>query len=181
MQVRETALPGLFVLEPRRYSDERGFFMETFNERAMLEQNLPTRWCQDNYSYSKHKVIRGLHYQIHAAQGKLVRVLSGTALDVALDLRRSSPTFGRHAAIELRAEEGTMLYIPAGFAHGFAALTEHVGFAYKVTEYYCAAAERTILWNDPALAIRWPFQAHEAIISAKDRVGVRFADAETFS
>jgi dTDP-4-dehydrorhamnose 3,5-epimerase len=181
MQVTETSLPGLVILEPQQYSDDRGFFMETFNERVMGEHDLPTRWCQDNYSYSKRKVIRGLHYQISAPQGKLVRVLFGAALDVAVDLRKSSPTFGRHAAIELRAEQGTMLYIPAGFAHGFAALTEGVGFAYKVTDYYCAAAERTILWNDPELAIDWPFEAHEAIVSAKDRVGVRFADAETFA
>ena len=181
MKVIETSLPGVLLVKPAQFSDERGFFMETYNERVMSEHGLPTRWCQDNYSYSTKNVIRGLHYQITQPQDKLVRVLFGAALDIAVDLRRSSPTYGQHVALELRAEEGTMLYIPAGFAHGFAALTKELGFAYKVTNYYSAAGERTILWNDAELGIAWPVEESEAIISAKDRLGTRFADAEVFA
>ncbi len=181
MKVTETALPGVLLLAPEQISDPRGMFMETYNQRAMEELGLPTCWPQDNFSLSRRNVVRGLHYQLTQPQGKLVRVLSGAALDVTVDLRRSSPSFGRSLALELRAEDATMLWIPPGFAHGFVALTDHMGFAYKVTDYYSAAGERTILWNDPDLGIEWPVNEAEAIISTKDAAGTRLADAELFA
>jgi dTDP-4-dehydrorhamnose 3,5-epimerase len=181
MKVTETPLPGVLLLTPARYCDPRGMFMETYNERVMGEHGLPTHWCQDNYSLSKLNVVRGLHYQVAQPQAKIVRVLVGTAFDVAVDLRRSSPHFGRHFAVELCAEEATMLYIPAGFAHGFAALTDQLQFAYKVDSYYSAPAERTILWNDPDLGIAWPIPEAQATLSDKDRQGARFRDAEVFA
>ena len=181
MKVTETELPGVLLLEPKRFSDARGMFMETYNKRVMEELGLPTEWPQDNYSNSKRSVIRGLHYQITEPQGKMVRVLTGAALDVAVDLRRSSPMFGKHVAVELSAENGRMLWIPAGFAHGFAALTDEVGFAYKVTDFYSARGERTVLWNDPEIGIAWPVDLDEAIVSDKDRAGVRLRDAEVFA
>lgn len=178
MKVTETALPGVLLLEPRQFHDVRGLFMETYNHRTMLELGLPTHWPQDNLSTSRRNVIRGLHYQVTQPQGKLVRVLAGAAWDVAVDLRRSSTYFGKHVAIELRAENHQMLWIPPGFAHGFAALTDHVSFSYKVTDFYSAAGERTVLWNDAALAIPWPVA--EPILSAKDVVGTPLASAEVF-
>ncbi len=178
MKVTETALPGVLLLEPRQFHDVRGLFMETYNHRTMLELGLPTHWPQDNLSTSRRNVIRGLHYQVTQPQGKLVRVLAGAAWDVAVDLRRSSTHFGKHVAIELRAENHQMLWIPPGFAHGFAALTDHVSFSYKVTDFYSAAGERTVLWNDAALAIPWPVA--EPILSAKDVVGTPLASAEVF-
>ncbi len=180
MKVTETALPGVLLLQPRQFSDARGMFMETYNQRAMEELGLPTHWPQDNFSLSRRNVVRGLHYQITEPQGKLIRVQHGAALDVAVDLRRSSPTFGKSVAIELRSEEGAMLWIPEGFAHGFVALTENLVFAYKVTGYYSAAGERTVLWNDPDLAIEWPVTEAEAILSSKDAAGTRFREAEVF-
>ncbi len=181
MKVTPTALPDVLLLTNARFGDARGSFMETYNEKAAAEAGLPTRWVQDNFSVSSKNVVRGLHYQTIQPQGKLVRAAFGSVLDVAVDLRRSSPAFGRHIAVELHAEEGTMLWIPPGFGHGFMALTDEVGFAYKVTDYYCAAGERTILWNDPELGIAWPVAADAAIVSGKDRVGSRFADAEVFA
>ncbi len=154
--------------------------METYNHRVLEEAGLPTRWCQDNFSVSTRNVVRGLHYQITQPQGKLIRVTSGIALDIAVDLRRSSPTFGRHLAMELRASDYTTLYIPPGFGHGFLALSDEVGFAYKVTDYYSAPAERTIRWDDPNLAIDWPIAKAQAIVSAKDQSGTLFADADVF-
>jgi dTDP-4-dehydrorhamnose 3,5-epimerase len=174
-------LPGVLLFELRQFSDDRGLFMETFNERVMEQSGLPTCWRQDNFSLSRRNVVRGLHYQLMQPQGKLVRVLFGSAWDVVVDLRRSSPTFGRHLAIPLHAADGLLLWIPPGFAHGFAALTEQVGFSYKVTEFYAAADERTILWNDPDLGIPWPVEENAAILSAKDREGCRFAEAEVFA
>jgi dTDP-4-dehydrorhamnose 3,5-epimerase len=181
MNVLETPLPGLLIFEPRRFSDNRGLFMETFNERIMGQYGLPAHWPQDNFSLSHRNVVRGLHYQIENAQGKLVRVLFGAAWDVAVDLRRSSPTFGKHFALTLHGNEGRMLWIPPGFAHGFAALTPEVGFAYKVTDFYSAAHERTVLWNDPDLGIPWPIAEPDAVLSEKDRAACRFVDAECFA
>jgi dTDP-4-dehydrorhamnose 3,5-epimerase len=180
MKITETALPGIMLLTPQKYTDARGMFMETYNHRVMEEAGLPTRWCQDNFSVSSRNVVRGLHYQITQPQGKLIRVTSGVALDIAVDLRRSSPTFGRHLAMELKACDHTTLYIPPGFGHGFLALSEEVGFAYKVTDYYSAPAERTIRWNDPDLAIDWPVTEAQAIVSAKDQSGTLFTAAEVF-
>ena len=181
MNVTETCLPGVLVLEPRIFRDDRGFFFETFNLAGMIELGLPAEWKQDNFSLSKKNVIRGLHYQIGQPQGKLVRVVAGAARDVIVDLRKSSPTFGRHATVELSGEGSRMVWVPAGFGHGFAALTETVALSYKVTDYYSPKEERTVLWNDPALGIDWGVAADEAILSAKDAVGLPLMDAEVFA
>ena len=147
----------------------------------MAEAGLPSTWVQDNFSLSKQNVLRGIHYQIGQPQGKLVRVTHGTAFDVAVDLRRSSVTYGRHIAVELDGESGRMLWIPAGFGHAFLALTDVVGFAYKVTDYYSPASERTIVWNDTDLAIQWPVSEKEAIVSARDQNGACFREAQVFA
>ena len=180
MKVTETSLPGVLLLTPQIFRDARGAFLETYNHRKMAEAGVPTVWLQDNFSLSKKNVLRGLHYQITQPQGKLVRVVHGAVLDVAVDLRRTSASFGQHVAVELTAESGDMLWIPPGFGHGFLTLTEDVGFAYKVTDYYAPAAERTVVWNDPELAIAWPIAADQAIISDKDRAGALLTDAELF-
>ncbi|GGH03551.1 dTDP-4-dehydrorhamnose 3,5-epimerase [Silvibacterium dinghuense] len=181
MTVTETALPGVLLFTPRVFSDARGAFCETYNERVMQEAGLPTRWVQDNFSVSKQGVVRGLHYQVVQPQGKLVRVAFGRVIDVAVDLRRSSPHFGKHVAVELSDENAAMLWIPAGFGHGFAVLSERAGFAYKVTDYYAPQGERTILWNDPDLAIDWQIDTAQAVVSDKDQQGQRFASAEVFA
>jgi dTDP-4-dehydrorhamnose 3,5-epimerase len=181
VKVEETALPGVLVLTPTVYRDSRGAFMETWNLRRMEEAGLPTTWVQDNFSISKKNVLRGIHYQVVQPQGKLVRVAYGAVLDAAVDLRRSSPHFGKHVAVELSEENGRMLWIPPGFGHGFLALTETVGFSYKVTDYYSAAGERTILWNDADLAIAWPVDAASAIVSDKDAQGAKFCEAEVYA
>lgn len=180
MKITETGLPGVLLLTPTIYRDGRGAFLETWNQRRMAEAGLPTEWVQDNFSISRKNVVRGIHYQVVQPQGKLVRVAYGAVLDVAVDLRRSSSFFGRHIAVELTAEKGEMLWIPAGFGHGFAVLSEEAGFAYKVTDYYSPAGERTIVWNDPQLAIPWPVDAATAIVSDKDAQGARLRDAEVF-
>jgi dTDP-4-dehydrorhamnose 3,5-epimerase len=180
MEIRETSLPGVLILEPRCFRDDRGLFFETFNLARMIEIGLPAEWKQDNFSISKRHVIRGIHYQIDQPQGKLVRVVSGAALDVIVDIRRSSPTFGRHTTVELSGDGSRMVWIPPGFGHGFAALTETVALSYKVTDYYSPKAERTILWNDPDLDIDWRVSPDEAILSAKDAAGVPLALAEVF-
>ena len=180
MKIRETSLPGVLVLTPAIYRDSRGAFQETFNRRVMAEAGLPESWPQDNFSLSKKNVLRGIHYQIAQPQGKLVRVTHGAVLDVAVDLRRSSPSFAKHVAVELSGDNGAMLWIPQGFGHAFLVLTEVAGFAYKVTDYYSPAGERTIVWNDPDLAIPWPAAAEDAIVSDKDRRGAALRDAELF-
>ena len=146
----------------------------------MRQAGLPTDWKQDNTSVSARNVIRGIHYQITQPQGKLVHVTCGAVFDVAVDLRRASPTFGKHLAIELSEENGTMLWIPPGFGHGFAVLSVTARFAYKVTDYYSPSGERTILWSDPTLAIQWPVAERDAIVSAKDQQGGRLDQAEVF-
>jgi dTDP-4-dehydrorhamnose 3,5-epimerase len=181
MKITEIGLPGVLLLTPNVYRDDRGAFLETYNHRRMIEAGMPTLWVQDNFSRSRKNVLRGIHYQITQAQGKLVRVTHGAVLDVAVDLRRSSPHFGRHVAVELNGETGAMLWIPVGFGHAFLALTEDVGFAYKVTDYYSPAGERTIAWNDPDIAIPWPAAAESLIISEKDRKGASLREAELFA
>lgn len=178
--MEQTALPGVLMLTPEVYRDARGGFCETWNRRAFSEVGLPTEWVQDNYSLSLKNVIRGIHYQIVQPQAKLVRVTQGAVLDMAVDLRRSSPHFGKHVVVELSADNSRMLFIPVGFGHGFAALTERVGFFYKVTDYHCREGERTILCNDPELAISWPIRPIDAIVSDKDRQGSFFREAEVF-
>jgi dTDP-4-dehydrorhamnose 3,5-epimerase len=181
VNVIETSLPGVLVLEPRCFRDERGVFFETFNLAKMVEIGLPAEWKQDNFSLSKKGVIRGIHYQIGEAQGKLVRVVTGAALDVIVDLRRSSPTFGQHTTVELSGDGSRMVWVPVGFGHGFSALTETVALSYKVTEYYSPKAERCVLWNDPELGIDWKVAPEDAILSAKDAAGVPLAQAEVFA
>src|ERR1017187_3302613 len=180
MKIRETSLAGVLVMTPTIYRDDRGLFFETFNQLRMAEAGLPEGWAQDNFSLSKKNVLRGIHYQMEQPQGKLVRVTHGAVLDVAVDLRRSSPTFAKHVAVELTGENGAMLWIPEGFGHGFLVLTEVAGFAYKVTDYYSPVGERTILWNDAELAIPWPIGSEDAIVSDKDRSGRALRDAEIF-
>ena len=180
MKIRATELPGVLVLTAPVFRDSRGAFCEIFNLRKMEEAGLPAVWVQDNFSVSSKNVLRGIHYQVIQPQGKLVRVTHGAVLDVAVDIRRSSATFGKHFATELNAESGDMLWIPAGFGHAFLALTDQVGFAYKVTDYYSPAGERTILWNDPDIAVEWPIDPSEAIVSDKDRGGALLRDAEIF-
>jgi dTDP-4-dehydrorhamnose 3,5-epimerase len=180
MKVRETPLGGLLVLTPQIFKDSRGEFSESFNLRKIEQAGLPGVWVQDNFSLSKKNVLRGIHYQITQPQGKLVRVTHGAVLDVAVDLRRSSETFGQHFSIELSGESGDMLWIPAGFGHAFLALTDPVGFAYKVTDYYSPASERTIVWNDPEISVPWPVDPVAAIVSDKDRAGSLLRDAELF-
>jgi dTDP-4-dehydrorhamnose 3,5-epimerase len=181
MNIDQTALPDVLLLTPAKFSDPRGAFWETYNERFMQTAGLPTGWKQDNTSVSIKNVVRGLHYQITQPQGKLVRVTYGAVFDVAVDLRRSSKTFGRHVGVELSEDNGAMLWIPPGFGHGFAVLSETAGFAYKVTDYYSPSSERTILWNDPKLTIAWPIAPDKAIVSAKDKQGSSFDAAEVFA
>lgn len=181
MKFEETSLPGVLLITPTIFRDNRGAFLETFNQREMSAAGLPTEWAQDNFSLSRKNVLRGIHYQIVQPQGKLVRVTHGAVLDVAVDLRRSSPQFGRHAAVEMSGENGRMLWIPPGFGHSFLVLSEVAGFAYKVTDYYSAAGERTILWSDPEIGIAWPIDAANVIASEKDKEGKLLRDAEVFA
>jgi dTDP-4-dehydrorhamnose 3,5-epimerase len=181
MKIQETELSGVLMLSQKIYRDDRGAFIETWNQRAMEEAGLPARWVQDNFSVSRKNVLRGIHYQIVQPQGKLVRVAYGTVLDVAVDLRRSSSTFGKHLAVELTGESGEMLWIPEGFGHAFLVLSEEAGFSYKVTDYYSPAGERTICWDDPDLAIPWPVDGGIAVVSAKDAQGAKLRDAEVFA
>jgi len=174
-----TSLPGVVILEPRVFGDERGFFLESYNERAFAELGIKERFVQDNHSSSRRNVLRGLHYQIKQAQGKLLRAVEGEILDVAVDVRRSSPTFGRWEAVRLSGENKRMLWIPAGFAHGFLVISEKAQVLYKATDYYAPEHERTLMWNDPDLKIDWKLEG-DPIVSAKDQRGMTLRDAETF-
>ncbi len=180
MKLRETGILGVVILESPIYRDDRGYFLEGYNEQQFLELGLPIDWKQDNLSVSRKNVVRGLHYQLVHPQGKLVRVVSGAVFDVAVDIRRSSPTFGKHVSVELSAENGLAMYIPPGLAHGFATLTEQVCFSYKVTNFYDPSGDRTLLWNDAEVAIQWPVSEAHAIVSAKDRQGRQWSEAEVF-
>ena len=180
MKVVTTAIPDVLVLEPRVFGDDRGFFFESFNQKAFFDATgLDVAFVQDNHSKSARNVLRGLHYQIVHAQGKLVRVVQGAVWDVVLDIRKSSPSFGRHVAMELSAENKRMTWIPPGFAHGFVVLTETAEFLYKTTDYWYPEHERTIRWDDPALGLEWPLSG-APMLSAKDVVGVPLANAELF-
>ena len=174
-----TSLPGVFILEPRLFGDERGFFFESYNQQTMAEAGIMEAFVQDNHSSSRRNVLRGLHYQVKQPQGKLVRVVEGEILDVAVDLRRSSPSFGRWEAVPLSAENKRMLWIPSGFAHGFCVKSEQAQVLYKATDFYAPARERTLIWNDPQLNIDWQLEG-DPIVSAKDQRGVALRDAETF-
>ena len=181
MNIEETPLTGVVIITPRVFSDNRGAFWETWNLKTFEGSGLPCTWVQDNFSVSKKNVIRGIHYQITQPQGKLVRVAYGAVLDVAVDLRRHSPNFGKHVAVELSEENGRMLWIPEGFGHGFLVLSEQAGFAYKVTDYYNPKGERTIVWDDPELGIEWPIRSEDAIVSEKDAQGATLSTAEVFA
>lgn len=180
MQINETRIPGVLILESPVYRDARGYFQEAFRRDALLDAGIEIDWKQDNLSVSAQNVIRGLHYQVVRPQAKLIRVVHGAVFDVVVDIRRSSPTFAQHVAVELRAGDGKSMLIPEGFAHGFAALEPDTAFLYKVSEPYYPDGDRTILWNDPELGIEWPLLESEAIVSDKDRSGIPFLRAEVF-
>lgn len=181
MKVMPTAIPDVLIIEPTVFGDDRGFFFESFNRRRFAElTGRDVDFVQDNHSRSAKNVLRGLHYQIQQPQGKLVRVVQGAVFDVAVDIRRSSPTFGQHVALELSAENKRMLWIPEGFAHGFAVVSDTAEFLYKTTDYWAPEFERCIAWNDPAIGIEWPMQDAPSL-SAKDQQARLFAEAEHFT
>jgi dTDP-4-dehydrorhamnose 3,5-epimerase len=180
MKVTPTAIPDVLIIEPKVFGDDRGFFYESFNQKAFQEATgLDVDFVQDNHSKSARNVLRGLHYQIQNPQGKLVRVVQGEVFDVAVDIRRSSPTFGQWVGEHLSGENKKQFWIPAGFAHGFVVLSETAEFLYKTTDYYAPAFERSLLWNDPSVGIQWPINGEPAL-SAKDVAGVSFITAEYF-
>lgn len=181
MNLIPTAIPDLQIIEPKVFGDVRGFFYESFNQRRFNELiGRKVDFVQDNHSRSARHVLRGLHYQIQQTQGKLVRVVQGTVYDVAVDLRRSSPTFGQHVGVELSAENKRMFWIPEGFAHGFVVLSDSAEFLYKTTDYWAPEFERSLAWNDPALAIAWPLSEAPSL-SAKDQQGKLLSEAECFA
>jgi len=180
MKIIQTAIPEVLIIEPRVFTDERGFFFESFNRRRWCEQTgLQTEFVQENHSRSTKNVLRGLHYQIRQAQGKLVRVIVGEVFDVAVDIRKSSPTFGRWVGITLSADNKRQFWIPEGFAHGFVVLSEVAEFLYLTTDYYAPEHERAIRWDDPKLGIDWPLTG-DPILSPKDRDAVPFDQAEFY-
>jgi dTDP-4-dehydrorhamnose 3,5-epimerase len=181
MNIIATSIPDVLIIEPRVFGDERGFFLESFNARRFTElTGINREFVQDNHSRSQQKVLRGLHYQVRQPQAKLVRVTAGEVFDVAVDIRRSSPTFGQWAGAILSGQNHRQMWVPEGFAHGFVVLSETADFLYKTTDYYAPEHERCIVWNDPEIGIEWPFD-WEPVLSAKDRVGSRLADAEIFA
>lgn len=180
MRAIETGVKDALILEPQVFGDARGFFLESWNRRIFAQLGLDVDFVQDNHSRSRQGVLRGLHYQVQQPQGKLVRVVAGAVYDVAVDLRRSSPTFGRWAGVELSAENQRMFWVPPGFAHGFLVLTESADFLYKATDYYAPEHERTIRWDDPDLAIDWPLAGMTPLLAAKDAAGTPFRQAETY-
>ena len=181
MQATRLAIPDVILLEPRVFGDDRGFFMETFNQRDFeAATGLRPDFVQDNHSRSQRGVLRGLHYQIRQPQGKLVRVVSGEIFDVAVDLRRCSPTFGRGLGCVLSADNKRQMWIPEGFAHGFLVLSESADVLYKATDYYAPAHERCLAWNDASVGIEWPLESIQPLLSAKDQGGLPLADCDTF-
>ncbi len=181
MKVTPTNIPDVLIIEPKVFGDSRGFFFESFNQQAFNEAiGQKVQFVQDNHSRSAKGVLRGLHYQIQQPQGKLVRVTSGAVFDVAVDIRKASPTFGQWTGIELNAENHRQLWVPAGFAHGFVVLTDTADFLYKTTDYYAPEFERCIRWNDPAIGIAWPID-EEPRLSEKDQQGALLKDAEVFA
>jgi dTDP-4-dehydrorhamnose 3,5-epimerase len=183
LKVTRTTIPDVLVLEPKVYGDERGTFLERYNKRAFLDATgVDVEFVQDNHSRSVRNVLRGLHYQVRQPQGKLVWAVVGEIFDVAVDLRRSSPTFGKWAAFELSARSGQMAWIPPGFAHGFLVITDAAEVLYKTTDYYAPDCERTLLWNDPRLGIPWPLKAGvQPLLAEKDREGTPFDALESFT
>ncbi len=180
VKIIDQPMPGLSLIEPSVFGDARGFFLESYNERAMAEIGIGARFVQDNHSFSVYNVLRGLHYQMQKPQGKLVRVVVGEILDVVVDLRRCSPAFGKSYQARLSGANKRMLWAPPGFAHGFRVLSENAHVLYKATEFYAPQLERSLLWNDPALGIDWQL-AGEPLLSEKDRNGVPLRQAETYA
>ena len=181
MNIVETPLPGVLLIEPRVFGDARGFFLESWNQRTFTEAGLDMNFVQDNHSRSSRGVLRGLHYQLHDPQGKLVRVTQGAVFDVAVDIRRSSPHFGRWVGYELSEANHRMLWIPPGFAHGFLVLSDTADFLYKCTSLYDPPSDRGIRWDDPAIGIEWPDMGGARLLSAKDAAAPLLADAEVFA
>jgi len=181
VNIIETALPGVLIIEPRVFGDSRGFFMETWNAGAFAAAELDLTFVQDNHSRSQKGVLRGLHFQNPGPQGKLVRVTNGAVFDVAVDLRAASPTFGQWVGVELSAENKRMFWVPEGFAHGFLTLEDDTDFLYKCTAPYAPANEFTLAWNDPAVGIEWPVAGLDPIISEKDARGLALADVPVFA
>lgn len=182
MKILTTPIPDLLIIEPTVFGDDRGFFYESFNARKFAElTGVTTTFVQDNHSRSAKNVLRGLHYQIEQAQGKLVRVTHGEVFDVAVDIRKRSSTFGQWFGLTLSAQNKRQLWIPEGFAHGFVVTSENAEFLYKTTDYWAPEFERSILWNDPTLNIDWPLNGAEPLLSGKDKVGKLLAEAEVFA
>lgn len=180
MKVIPTAIPAVLIIEPRVFGDTRGFFFESFNQRAFSQATgLDVNFVQDNHSRSAKSVLRGLHYQIRQPQGKLVRVVRGAVFDVTVDIRKSSATFGQWVGVELTEDNHRQLWIPPGFAHGFYVLSDSADFLYKTTDYYAPEFERSLVWNDPKIAIAWPLDT-QPIVSAKDAQGMSLANVEVF-
>ena len=180
MNVIQTPLPGVLILEPKVFGDARGFFYESFNKKTLAPAGITAEFVQDNHSRSSQGVLRGLHYQIKQPQGKLVRVVAGEVFDVVVDIRKKSPTFGKWLGEHLSAENKRMLWVPPGFAHGFLVLSESAEFLYKTTDYWAPEFERTIMWNDPDLGVAWPIQ-DEPQLSVKDKQGKPFKEGEVFA
>ena len=180
MNITETSLPGVLLIEPKVFGDARGFFLESWNQKTFAEHGLDMAFVQDNHSRSGKGVLRGLHYQLHDPQGKLVRVTQGRVFDVAVDMRRSSPNFGRWVGVELTADNHRMLWIPPGFAHGFLVLSESADFLYKTTTYYAPEWDRGVRWDDPQIGVAWPLEGVPQL-SAKDQIQPMLNDAETFA
>ena len=179
MQFESTRIPDVVLIRPKVFGDSRGYFLETWEERKFAAGGIDVRFVQDNHSFSARHTLRGLHWQAQQMQGKLVRVVTGAVYDVAVDIRRNSPTFGQWVGVELSAENHHMLWVPAGFAHGFVVLSESAHFLYRCTDFYAPQYERSILWNDPDLGIEWSLPpGAQPILSAKDAAAVRFRDAE---
>lgn len=181
MQLHTTDIPDVLILEPKSFGDDRGFFYESFNERRFKElTGVTTNFVQDNHSKSAKNVLRGLHYQIQQPQGKLVRVVAGEVFDVAVDIRKNSPTFSRWVGAILSAENKRQMWVPPGFAHGFVVTSDSAEFLYKTTDYWAPEFERSILWNDPAIGIQWPISG-APLLSGKDQIGTLLMDAEVFA
>jgi len=181
MEIIKTVIPDVLIFKPKVWGDERGYFYESFRQNWFDDLNVNPNFVQDNQSSSQKNVLRGLHYQIQKPQGKLVRVISGEVFDVAVDLRKSSPTFGQSVGIHLSSENKLMLWIPPGFAHGFSVVSEQAELYYKCTEYYAPEYDRSLLWNDPQLDIQWPLDGNEPILSAKDLAAKRLSEAEVYA
>jgi len=180
LNITPTALPDVLLIEPKVYADERGFFLESYQKKRFQEHGIDADFVQDNHSKSYQGTLRGLHYQIQQAQGKLMRVIAGEIFDVAVDIRKHSPTFGKWVGDTLSAGNRKMLWIPPGFAHGFYVISAEAEVIYKTTDYYAPQSERTIAWNDPTLHIAWPLDGRPPVLSSKDQMGKSFLEAEVF-